>query len=167
MNISRGNIAYLSKPESVDQNLSAFCDKNQYTLNAFTKIDALIAGLKSRKYLAVILDCEFPNLFEIYHQNNTSLFNVIEGELMTPVIIAANKDPSVERSISLIGLKRVIGKPLDEDVLVALLVELTIPPLPETGVFEDDYCGLFIDDFIYIKYCPFDIFLSPFGKQRC
>lgn len=158
MNISRGNIAYLSKPESVDQNLSAFCDKNQYTLNAFTKIDALIAGLKSRKYLAVILDCEFPNLFEIYHQNNTSLFNVIEGELMTPVIIAANKDPSVERSISLIGLKRVIGKPLDEDVLVALLVELTIPPLPETGVFEDDYCGLFIDDFIYIKYCPFDIF---------
>lgn len=73
--------------------------------------------------------------------------------------VSSNGDKSLDRSLELMGINRVIASPLGSpEKLVSILTNLSLPPMPESGVFEDDYCGLFLEDFLHIKYCPFDIF---------
>lgn len=158
INTTRGHIAYLTKGEP-DANLEAFCTKNQYILNTFNKPDALVAALKHKKYLTAILDGDYPRVFELGHEKGTSIFNLVEVELMTPVTMTNNGDSDISNTLSLMGFNRVINKPFtDETSLVGILTASALPATPDTGIFEDDYCGLFIEDFLYLKFCPFDIF---------
>lgn len=159
MNTTRGNIALLTKSDNPDEKLVKFCDKGQYILHSYTKIDALIAGVKSRKYLTVILEADYPNLFDIKNPSGDNLITVLERDLLVPVTVSVPEDEVLKATVNVLGISRTIPKPLfREEPLVAVLVNLVIPTKKDTGIFEDDYCGLFIDDFLYLKYCPFDIY---------
>lgn len=159
LNKTRGNIAFLTTTEnSTDEELNIFCEKNQYVLNVFTRVESLITAVSSKKYTICLIDGDYPKVFQAV-SNGKSIFNVIEKELMTPIVVLRSEAEDVRRYIDLMALKRVIDKPLDSgSQLAGFIAEVNVQSKPETGIFEQDYCGLFIDDFLHIKYFPFDIF---------
>lgn len=159
LNKTRGNIAYLTTTENcTDEVLNDFCEKNQFVLNVFTRVETLITAVSSKKYTICLIDGDYPKVFQAV-SNGKSIFNVIEKELMTPIVVLRSEAEDVRRYIDLMALKRVIDKPLDSgSQLAGFIAEVNVQSKPETGIFEQDYCGLFIDDFLHIKYFPFDIF---------
>jgi len=158
MNIKRGSIAFLSASEMVDEGFDVFCKKNGYELTCFNKIESLISGLQSRSYVLCILDCDYPSLFEL-RKNGKDVFEYVEKELVVPVAAYAKNSVESKRSIELYGVERVISKPFSvANELVQILVSTKREERVDTGVFEDDYCGLFLDDFLFIKKCPFDLY---------
>ena len=158
MNIKRGSIALLSTSELIDEGLDSFCRKNGYELVSFNQIEHLMAGLKARPYILCILDCDYPSLFDL-RQNGKDVFDYIEKELVVPSAAYSRQNLETKRSLDLYGIGKVITKPFSlESEIVQILVATKREDKPDSGVFEDDYCGLFLDDFLFIKQCPFDLY---------
>lgn len=103
----------------------------------------------------IFLDLDRKELFE-YVNGEFAYENIIEN-FKTPVIFVGTMTDWYRMSDAF-SIKNFIAYEHDEQMIAVQLKNTSSKKEDLTGIFEEDYCGINIEDFLVIKYCPYDMY---------
>ena len=156
MLFSKRSIVWLGKKNKENHQLSLFLEKCEITI--FWVESDLLSFKKTILNIKpswVFMDLENP--LSLSFTDNEFFFEHIKKHFINNVMLIGNTE-LIKNTRDIFKYEDFIDLAYDFQRVASILQKCLTTEKTKTGIFEEDFCGIDINDFLILKYCPYDLF---------
>lgn len=156
MPFSNKTIVWLGKKNKDNSHLVAFLEKCNISI-IWVESDASVLRKTIHNVNPhwIFLDVNNNLTFETF--DSDIFFETLAQNFSQKIIIVGFLN-HIQNTKDIFKYKDFIAYEYDFQMVASILQESVKTFSKKTGIFEDDYCGIDINDFLILKYCPYDLF---------